>query len=63
MPITKTKQNWEVGSTVKVGFLILRVTAHIPTPGDGYPDIYALESLDGQKRYQFTPHYGLERMV
>ena len=63
MPITKTKQAWTVGSTVKVGFLILRVTAFIPTPGDGMPDIYALESLDGRKRYEFRPHYGLERRV
>jgi len=60
--ITKSKQSWEVGSQVKVGFLTLRVTAKEPTPGDYMPDAYHLSSLDGSKLYRFVPHNGLERL-
>ena len=59
MPINKKNQNWEVGQQVKVGFLSLRVTGLIPTPGDYRPDVYMLESVKG-KRYTFTPYHGLE---
>jgi len=59
--IRNSKQNWEVGQTVKVGFLTLRVTAKEPTPGDFMPDAYHLESLDGSKKYEFVPHHGLSR--
>ena len=58
----RSKQNWTVGSTVKVGFLTLRIYKAIPTPGDGMPDKYRLESLDGQRKYEFTPHFGIERI-
>ena len=61
--ITKTKQNWTLGATVKVGFLQLRVLALIPTPGNYLPDEYALESLDGGKWYRFTPHNGIYRVA
>lgn len=61
MPITKTKQNWAIGQSVKVGFLTLTVTGLEPTPGDGMPDIYHLEGAKG-RRYTFQPHYGLERV-
>lgn len=60
--ITKSKQVWEVGSTVKVGFLTLRVIEKEPTPGDYMPDAYILESLKGDKSYRFVPHNGLERL-
>jgi hypothetical protein len=60
MPITHTKQDWSVGSTVKVGFLHLTVVEFVPTPGDGMPDAYRLQGSKG-RRYRFTPHYGLER--
>jgi len=60
--IKNTKQNWTVGSTVKVGFLSLKVIEIIPTPGDGLPDQYLLENSKG-KQYIFTPHYGLEAVV
>ncbi len=62
MPITRTKQDWSVGSEVKVGFLKLRVTGFRPTPGDYAPDAYELESLDGSKQYEFVPHMGLTRI-
>jgi hypothetical protein len=59
--VRNSKQTWEVGHTVRVGFLSLRVTAKVPTPGDWKPDAYLLESIDGSKVYRFVPHNGLER--
>lgn len=60
--ITRTRQDWTIGSTVKVGFLRLRVLGTIATPGNYRPDEYALESLDGTAFYRFTPHYGIARV-
>ena len=60
--ITRTRQNWSPGSTVRVGFLRLRVLASIATPGNYRPDEYALESLDGRSYYRFTPHHGIVRV-
>ena len=57
--IQNSKQQWEVGQTVKVGFMSLRVLAKVPTPGDYMPDAYALES--NGKFYRFVPHNGLAR--
>ncbi|OGP46693.1 MAG: hypothetical protein A3K30_03130 [Deltaproteobacteria bacterium RBG_13_51_10] len=64
MPVNKnkTRQDWTIGETVKIGFLSLRVTGLIPTPGDYRPDAYTLENAKG-KRYNFTPYHGLEAMV
>lgn len=59
--ITESRQDWSVGSWVKVGFLSLRVVACEATPGDYRPDRYILESAKGV-RYAFTPHLGLERL-
>ncbi len=61
MAITNSKQDWTPGSTVKVGFLSLRVLS-VEAVRDGMPDIYTLESLDGVKRYAFIPHNGLSRI-
>jgi len=60
MAITKSKQDWSVGSTVKVGFLTLRVTG-MRSVVDGKPDIYELVNANGDKTYDFTPHNGIER--
>lgn len=57
--ITNSKQNWEVGSKVKVGFMILTVKRMVATPGDFAPDAYILQSSKG-KVYRFVPHNGLE---
>ena len=57
--IRNSKQHWEIGQMVKVGFMTLRVCAKIPTPGDYMPDAYALES--NGKFYRFVPHNGLAR--
>lgn len=58
---SKSKQVWEVGSAVKVGFLTLTVTAKEPAPGDHMPDAYRLISAKGIA-YRFVPHFGLERV-
>lgn len=60
--IRTSKQTWEVGQTVKVGFMALVVAAKIPTPGNYLPDQYALTSADGSRFYRFIPHHGCERM-
>lgn len=59
--IVNTKQSWQPGQTVKVGFLSLRVVEAKPTPGDWAPDAYILESSKGV-RYEFVPHRGLSRI-
>ena len=58
--ITRSKQNWEAGSIVKVGFMSLMVQAAIETPRNYAPDAYLLSSAKGQN-YLFVPHKGLER--
>jgi hypothetical protein len=58
--IRNSKQSWEVGAQVKVGFLNLKVLAKIATPRNWLPDQYAL--TDGRGRfYCFIPHNGLTR--
>lgn len=59
--ITKTKQTWEAGETVKVGFLQLRILAKVATPGNWLPDQYALTDKTGDRFYRFVPHNGLTR--
>ena len=58
--IRNSKQNWSIGSVVKVGFMELRITG-IKAVRDGMPDIYEMKSLDGSRRYEFIPHNGLIR--
>lgn len=60
--ITNSKQVWQVGETVKVGFMSLRVLAAVPTPGNWLPDQYALTNADGSRFYRFVPHHGCERV-
>ena len=57
--IRNSKQNWEVGESVKVGFLTLIVAAKIATPGDYLPDAYALTNKGASRFYRFVPHNGL----
>lgn len=59
--ISNSKQVWEVGQAVKVGFMKLIVLAKVPTPGDFAPDAYALSAVGGGKFYRFVPHSGLNR--
>jgi hypothetical protein len=58
--ITKTKQDWSIGNTVKVGFLQLKVTG-VRSEKDWLPDIYELEDSKG-RQYEFIPHNGLMRV-
>lgn len=55
--INNTKQDWSIGSIVKVGFMKLEVVA-VEAIKDGMPDIYTLKSSNG-KLYEFIPHNGL----
>ena len=59
--ISNSKQLWEIGEIVKVGFMKLVVLAKMPTPGDFAPDAYALSAIGGGKFYRFVPHNGLVR--
>lgn len=58
--IRNSNQNWQVGATVKVGFLSLVVLAAVATPGDYMPDAYILTSAKGVI-YGFVPHNGLTK--
>lgn len=60
--IKRTKQIWEVGEVVKVGFMQLRVIAKVATPGNWLPDQYALTDASGAKFYRFIPHNGCTRV-
>ena len=60
--VKNSKQNWQVGATVKVGFLSLVVKAAIATPGDYLPDAYILSNQAGTQLYKFVPHNGLEKI-
>lgn len=56
-----SKQSWEIGSMVKVGFMLLKVLA-VKAVKDGLPDIYTLENPKNGKRYEFIPHMGLSAL-
>jgi len=60
--VKNSKQSWEVGEAVKVGFLTLIVCAKVATPGDFMPDAYALSNAAGSAFYRFVPHNGLTRV-
>ncbi|MGK2829210.1 hypothetical protein ACSI5F_03775 [Ralstonia pseudosolanacearum] len=60
--ISKTKQDWRAGATVKVGFLTLVVKAAVATPGDFQPDAYILANQTGTQLYKFVPHNGIEKI-
>ncbi len=59
--INRTKQNWEAGSKVKVGFMELVVLAAVASPGDWKSDQYLLRSAKGLF-YAFVPHNGLTKI-
>lgn len=61
--IAFSKQNWEVGSQVRVGFLSLVVRTALATPGDGLPDAYILSNQAGTQLYKFVPHNGLQKLT
>ncbi len=56
------KQNWNIGSVVKVGFVSgLEVIGKVATPGDYTPDLYVLFQASTKRIYRFVPHNGLTR--
>lgn len=58
----KYRQSFEVGETVKIGFVSgLEVVKKIATPGDYRPDFYVLWNPMKNAFYAFQPHYGLTR--
>lgn len=59
--MNKAMQDWAAGSTVKVGFLTLKVIAKVATPGDFKPDAYVLSSATAF--YSFVPHNGLTKIT
>jgi hypothetical protein len=60
--IRNSKQTWEIGQYVNVGFLKgLLVLAKVATPGDYAPDAYVLTK--GENCYKFVPHNGLEKIT
>ena len=57
-----SKQKWEIGQTVKVGFVSgLEVIGKVATPGDWMPDLYVLVQVSTKRIYRFVPHNGLTR--
>ncbi|CAG2136172.1 hypothetical protein [Cupriavidus numazuensis] len=59
--IKKTKQAWEKGQVVNVGFIKgLTVIAAVAAPGDRAPDSYVL--LRGEQFYAFVPHRGISKI-
>ena len=63
MPIQRSTQKWEIGQTVKVGFMALQIVELIPTPGDYKPDQYRMQNPKSKQQYLFTPHNGLEKIT
>ena len=60
--VKTSKQQWEVGQQVNVGFIRdLTVVAAIPTPGDYQPDAYLLSR--GDAVYSFVPHRGISKIT
>ena len=60
MAITNSKQSWEIGDRVNVGFMKNLLVTKIDAIYDGLHDIYTLECKT-VNLYQFTPHNGIER--
>ena len=61
--IRNSKQQWEVGNTVRAGFVSVTIKAKCFTPGDGLPDLYICTNAAGDKLYAFIPHNGLARIT
>lgn len=56
------KQDWTVGSIVKIGFVAsLEIIEKVATPGNYLPDQYVLRQQGTGRIYCFVPHNGLSR--
>ncbi len=60
--IKNTKQNWQIGEVVKVGFMKNLEVMSMVAIKDSLPDIYLLKSLDSGSFYEFIPHNGLTKV-
>jgi hypothetical protein len=58
--VKNSKQSWEVGQAVRVGFLSLTVIAPLEATGDGQPGAYIL--TNGTQLFSFVPHCGLNKI-
>jgi hypothetical protein len=58
--IKNSKQSWEVGQSVRVGFLSLTVITPLVASGDGLPGKYIL--TNGKQLYAFVPHNGISKI-
>lgn len=58
--IRDRKQSWEIGQTVRVGFLSLTVIAPLEATGDGLPGAYIL--TNGTQLYAFVAHNGVRKI-
>ena len=62
MAITRSKQSWQIGETVKVRLRHRPGSRKTdPDPGDYAPDAYVLWQSATNRFYQFVPHKGLAR--
>ena len=58
--VKNSKQSWEVGQSVRVGFLALTVIASLAPRGDGLPGAYIL--TNSKQLFSFVPHNGLTKI-
>jgi len=57
-----SKQSFEVGEVVKIGFVTgLQIVKKVATPGDYRPDFYVMRQASTDRWYAFQPHFGLTR--
>jgi hypothetical protein len=58
--IKNSTQSWEIGQTVRVGFLSLTVIAGLEATGDGMAGAYIL--TNGTQLYAFIAHRGVHKI-
>ena len=61
MTVKRSKQSWNIGDKVNIGFMRDLEILEIQAIYDFKPDIYILQNNQGVK-YTFTPHHGIERL-
>jgi len=59
--ITHTKQSWNVGDKVNIGFIKGLTVLSVRAEKAGLPDIYTLEGKES-RLYEFIPHNGITRI-
>lgn len=59
-PVNQNK-NWEIGSSVNIGFMKNLTVVAVRSEKDGMPDIYTLQNSKGVQ-YEFIPHNGIHKI-